>query len=516
MPFIDALRHFITQSGSRLSAQSIFETAFGTKSRLWLRGALLCAWGAACSSPREGAVNPTDAGDDPTVPSDAPSTALSDAGPSHTAPSDTELSDAGPSLPDTAAGEQLAWVLELVNERDGVAAQGELATHFHESFLQQVPLETLEPMLADIAATLAPLVVQEVAPESSALQLVTLVDASQGRIVITLSLDAESGQINGLLFSPLLDLETRRPKTWQEVEDNVRGLAPESEFLVAQVDAAGCHPLHAQRAASRLAIGSSFKLYVLAETAQQVTDGLLDWDTQVSVQDALKSLPSGVLQDEPEGTKVSVRELAEAMISISDNTATDHLIDLLGRENVEQRFALAGHGAPELNVPLLFTREFFLLKLELSDAGAADYVASDVAARREFLQTLVGQTPNLAAAENWSAPRYIEEIEWFANVDDLCAVMATLLNMSEQPGLAPILDILALNPGLPAESIDRPYIGFKGGSEIGVLQLTWLVRDSNGVWNVVALSLNDVSAPIADEELALSTALGMFELLAAE
>jgi beta-lactamase class A len=44
-----------------------------------------------------------------------------------------------------------------------------------------------------------------------------------------------------------------------------------------------------------------------------------------------------VLQYEPEGTQISVLDAAAKMISISDNTAADMLIHLVGRSAVEAR-----------------------------------------------------------------------------------------------------------------------------------------------------------------------------------
>jgi hypothetical protein len=204
------------------------------------------------------------------------------------------------------------------------------------------------------------------------------------------------------------------------------------------------------------------------------------------------------------------------MIAISDNTAADHLIDRLGRENIEAALGAFGHGAPERNVPFLSTREFFLFKLAVSDADAAAYVGADVPARRAFLETLAGQTPNLEDAVRWVAPRRIDEIEWFASPSDLCRLMAALDVRSEQPGLEPIAEVLSRNPGLPIDRVAFPFIAFKGGSEPGVLNLTWLVHAQSGSRYFVSIGLNNPSAPIADEAAALRTALGIFDLLAAE
>src|SRR5690606_27330832 len=88
---------------------------------------------------------------------------------------------------------------------------------------------------------------------------------------------------------------------------------------------------------------SVFKMYVLYAVAQAIEAGTLTWSEQLEITDDVRSLPSGELQNEPAGTLVTVREAAEKMIAISDNTATDMLIKRLGREQVEAAVAAAGH-----------------------------------------------------------------------------------------------------------------------------------------------------------------------------
>ena len=43
---------------------------------------------------------------------------------------------------------------------------------------------------------------------------------------------------------------------------------------------------------------------------------------------------------------------------------------------------------------------------------------------------------------------------------------------------------------------DWSYVGYKGGSEPGVLNLTWLLRDEAGEWRVLSLSWNNPEAPV--------------------
>ena len=72
---------------------------------------------------------------------------------------------------------------------------------------------------------------------------------------------------------------------------------------------------------------------VLAEVAREIASGRRSWNDTLAIRDEWKSLPSGTMQNLPEGTEVTLREAAEAMISISDNTATDHLVHFVQVEH---------------------------------------------------------------------------------------------------------------------------------------------------------------------------------------
>ena len=49
---------------------------------------------------------------------------------------------------------------------------------------------------------------------------------------------------------------------------------------------------------------------------------------------------------------------------------------------------------------------------------------------------------------------------------------------------------------------DAIYVGFKGGSEPGVINLTWLVRSRAGAWHAVTGSWNDPQAPVDEARFA--------------
>src|SRR5215216_869499 len=141
---------------------------------------------------------------------------------------------------------------------------------------------------------------------------------------------------------------------------------------------------------------------------------------------------------------------AEHMVEESDNTATDHLIDRLGREKIERMMATMGHADPSRNTPLLMTREWFAIKLRLSDKEIAGYLASDDATQRQILADRVDPEANtLRDGKEWVNPYLIDSIEWFASAADLCRATAALHELASHAGLEPIQDCLSLEPGIP-------------------------------------------------------------------
>ena len=207
------------------------------------------------------------------------------------------------------------------------------------------------------------------------------------------------------------------------------------------------------------------------------------------------------MEDEAAGILFTLQRYAELMISNSDNTATDHLIHRLGRENVEASLARLGHSDPALNIPFPTTREFLLIKLALSPEERAAYLELGSEGRRTFLDTdLAGHGIGDAVANlaGWGAPVAIDSIEYFASPADLCRAMVWLHEAASTPGLEPVRDILSINPGPPFDERVWPFVGFKGGGEPGVFAVSWLLERHDGRLFFLAGILND-STRIRDE-----------------
>lgn len=118
------------------------------------------------------------------------------------------------------------------------------------------------------------------------------------------------------------------------------------EKLRAQIDATpavtcSVTVLHVERdervsidGAHRFPACSVFKISVLVELYRRCAAGDLDLGSRQPLRDADKCIGSGVLQLLATGLNPTLHDLALLMITISDNTATDMLVDLLGTERI--------------------------------------------------------------------------------------------------------------------------------------------------------------------------------------
>jgi len=92
----------------------------------------------------------------------------------------------------------------------------------------------------------------------------------------------------------------------------------------------------------RFLTASVFKIYVLIELYRQVNEGLLNLEDRYNYKFYDRSPGSGILQYLDEGLNLKIRDLAKLMMMISDNTATDILVEILGRDNINETIRKLG------------------------------------------------------------------------------------------------------------------------------------------------------------------------------
>jgi beta-lactamase class A len=414
-------------------------------------------------------------------------------------------------VPDTPAGHQLAWVLAAFGHPP---SEADLQSRFSAAFNAKMPPAQVIALFTQIGTQLAPFAVDHVTPGPSPTKLVAIAHSEKpgqpagGAPMMQIALsveDAEPHRIEGLFLRPVIDA---KPATsWDDVQTRLKSVAPTVNFLAAEVAGNKCVPISAIEPKKPLALGSAFKLYVLEALAKQIAAGKHKWDDMIPIEEAKKSLPSGDMRNEAAGKTFSVRHFAEEMISVSDNTATDHLLAFVGRSAAEETVKSSGNASAAKNVPFMSTRDLFALKLLGTPDELKTYALADVPHKRKLLEQFeqrdLSNAPLDAEKGGWAKPRMVDAIEWFASPEDLCKLMVGLKARADAPTTAPVGEILSKNPGLPDEAGAFRYIAFKGGSEPGVMNLTWLLqRKSDAKWVFLTVGFNDTGAAI-DEEKAI-------------
>jgi beta-lactamase class A len=355
-----------------------------------------------------------------------------------------------------------------------VLAEGALdQSLFSAEFLKAVPPAQLEPAVQAIKDVIGPVVA--VTHQGGPTYLVETATHEMSSDIV---LDA-SDKIVGLFFRPPI----ASTATIDDLLEEMAAVASQSAFLVTENGV----PLHAKDADTPLAVGSAFKLGVLKALQVQIDAGGRSWDEVAELTAPDISLPSGILQGWPVGSPLTLHTLASLMISISDNTATDVLMRVVGRDAVEAALGIA---------PALTTRELFVMKAEPD--LLARYLAGDLAEKRAVLDD-VAKRP-LPDGSKPLLP-HDQGAEWYVSPTALCALIESVAD----------LDVVQINPGV-ANKKDWTQVAFKGGSEIGVLNLTTSVTGKDGTRYCVAASWNDGKA--IDEAKATGAYAGLLAKLA--
>lgn len=241
-----------------------------------------------------------------------------------------------------------------------------------------------------------------------------------------------------------------------------------------------------------LSVASLYKIYVLGALVHSQR-----WEETVVLQDGARSFPSGILHQWPAAFSVSARMLAALMISLSDNTAAQHLLQHLGRAAVESAVVRLGHSQPGRMTPFLSSLDHFRLKSRPEEGHCQKFLQlTDPQARADYLQELAAQPKEQLGIP--LAPLHLEA-GWWASPADICRALSCL---AESPDA---LEILSINPGLPANRNLWPLMAFKGGSEPGAVAGGWLLESADKRRYALAAAWNN-NDPMPDQN-------GFFALL---
>jgi len=363
------------------------------------------------------------------------------------------------------------------------------AEYFAPSFLAVVSEAQLkglsDQLIAQYGQPLKILSITRVGPSTATVRV------EYEKAIATADISVEPASPNKIVGLLIKGFETKGD-TAAKIDADFASLPGAAGYLVEKVATDGTRTQIAGRnVTQQFAVGSTFKLYVLAELAAQVDAGRRKWSDVVPLTDI--SYSSSATQGWARGTPVTLQTLATWMISVSDNAATDTLMRVLGREAIEKKLAFIGHSNPERALPFLTTVEAFALKTnpDLGDAFRAANEAKQRALLQEKSADLTYEKINPTALG--SGPVAIDSIEWFAAPVDIAA----LLNNMRSSASASLLNILSVNKGVaPASAAKWAYLGYKGGSEPGVISMSFIAKSKTGEYYSITGSWNNLAAAV--------------------
>ncbi len=318
------------------------------------------------------------------------------------------------------------------------------------------------------------------------------------KVLLSVFVDESSGLVSGVRLDGVEDPNIRI-QSWDDVRSALNRLDPmgKSSAILETQD----HSVQLTRNGSDVfAIGSNFKLYVLGALQLSIEKGLHRWDEILPLREEWKSLPSGVMQTWQAGKEVKLLEYAENMISLSDNTAADHLLYFLGREKVQAALTPMGNTHEREYLPFLSTLELFKLKWALRSEEANSYISSNPATRTLILDRLRYVPREWIGTNGMSFDQSLfnDKIEWFATTSENCEAMFWLASR-KSPQLQQVLSKnVPLITDAGKESSHWAYAGYKGGSEPGIRNMTYLLESKTGKRGCLAVSWNNPNQSISE------------------
>jgi hypothetical protein len=373
---------------------------------------------------------------------------------------------------------------------------------FDENFRNAVPPARFRAIVQQVSAQQGqPLAISSVDPRNANSAILKVrYEKSIGTVHIDLENDPPH-RISGLQLTGF----EAAGESIADVMAAIEALPGRQGVLIRRLDTPDMAPLAALDPDGRYAIASAVKLYILAELDRSIREGERQWSDVVQL--GPKSHPSGISQNWPDQSPVTLHTLATLMISISDNSATDTLIRIIGQDNLARIVTATGHHNPDELRPLLMTRQASALKMPVHADRRERFLSAGPAEREQLLADFDSALTlgSLDSRILTHRPNFIDQLEWFATPADMVRLLDYLRRNASEESRA----ILAINPGIGQDAAGKwNYFGYKGGSEPGVLSFNFLLQSKAGKDYAITISWNDEEISLQESQLlALTTRL---------
>lgn len=428
-------------------------------------------------------------------------------------------------LPTTPAANQMTWIVEqLANASTSIS---DINNHFDSDALTNVSAVAWQ----DFFSTL-----RNIIPGGTIRDIVTMTP-TQINVLVGNESDPGSGQYmsltvgyaSGLIRSfssfgfPLNGGSTEldiRSFNYEQTAERLDTLTNELGILVARIDSDNqCVPIYEQNPAQPFSTASIFKVWVMGALAQAIEDGTISSFEELSLTSEYLT-PSGTINSEPLGTTFPVSDLATLMLGISDNTATEMLLRLVGRERLESILTEYNHANSELMTPFLSMNEAFHLYWTVSQEDVISYIDGTEQYQRDYVNNTLEPLGRVTSYPQENAIALVDAL-WQGSPYDVCYAIAGLRKLNDTTEGFMVAD-RAYGAETVGVNIRSKWerVWFKGGSladSKGQLVTTfgWLLEsDDRGAFVVVAMGNNDPAlSPRIDLGLFARTALRLVDIV---
>lgn len=321
-------------------------------------------------------------------------------------------------------------------------------------------------------------------------------------VLVDLRVD-QRGRVTWIRFDPV----ARKFKSVRDVFQHTKDLADSVSCCVLSLG--DPKPLARLGEDRQVYVASLAKLFVHASTVERIRSKDLNWSDIVLLDDKHRSISSGDLNDWPAGAPLTISTLSTLMLSISDNTATDHLIHKVGRGYIEKSLVRSGHSDPRGMVPFLSTGEAWKLRSGRDGSLAGEYVKASEQKKRDLLRTKVADVKFVDVGEPIAdEPSSIQrKVGWRASSADISRCLLRILELSGKNENSHALRVLGVFPSVEITMSPEyrkadyfQYQGHKDGTGSQHLSFASLLKTDQG-WFAICMVLENDRDPLDTERI---------------
>jgi beta-lactamase class A len=125
----------------------------------------------------------------------------------------------------------------------------------------------------------------------------------------------------------------------QQVQARIQGFPGKVTLYAKNLQSGASYGVGAE---NPVRTASTIKLAIMVECFFEAAEGKLQWSEPLKVSAGEKVSGTGVVQDLSEGDELPIRDMVDLMIVLSDNTATNLILNRIGGDAVNARMAQLG------------------------------------------------------------------------------------------------------------------------------------------------------------------------------